>query len=43
LDEFEAVDAMESLVVDHEAHEDAVVVRVQGDVDSITVGELSSR
>jgi anti-sigma B factor antagonist len=33
---------MESLVVDHEAREDAVVVRVQGDVDSITVGELSS-
>jgi anti-anti-sigma factor len=30
-------------VVDHEAHEDAVVVRVQGDVDSITVGELSSQ
>jgi anti-sigma B factor antagonist len=34
---------MEVLVVDHEAREDAVVVRVQGDVDSITVGELSAR
>jgi anti-sigma B factor antagonist len=33
---------MEALVVDHEAREDAVVVRVQGDVDSITVAELSS-
>jgi anti-sigma B factor antagonist len=34
---------MESLVVDQEASEDAVLVRVQGDVDSITVGELSSQ
>ena len=34
---------MESLVVDQEAREDAVLVRVQGDVDSITVGELSSQ
>jgi anti-sigma B factor antagonist len=34
---------MESLVVDHEAREDAVLVRVQGDVDSITTGELSSQ
>lgn len=42
MDEFEAVDTMESLVVDHEAHEDAVVVHVRGDVDSITVDELSS-
>jgi anti-sigma B factor antagonist len=42
VDEFEAVDTMEALVVDHEARKDAVVVRVQGDVDSITVGELSS-
>src|ERR1700733_5455737 len=39
----EAVEAMESLVVDHEAREDAVIVRVQGDVDSITVGELTSQ
>jgi anti-anti-sigma factor len=34
---------MESLVVDQEAREDAVLVRVHGDVDSITVGELSSQ
>ncbi len=34
---------MEPLVVDQEAREDAVLVRVQGDVDSITVGELSSQ
>ncbi len=34
---------MESLVVDQEAREDAVLVRVQGDVDSITVGELRSQ
>jgi anti-sigma B factor antagonist len=34
---------MESLVVDQEAREGAVLVRVQGDVDSITVGELSSQ
>jgi anti-sigma B factor antagonist len=39
----EAVESVESLVVDHEAHEDAVIVRVQGDVDSITVGELTSQ
>ena len=34
---------MESLVVDQEASEDAVLVHVQGDVDSITVGQLSSQ
>ena len=34
---------MESLVVDQEARADAVLVRVQGDVDSITVGELNSQ
>lgn len=34
---------MESLVVDREVRADAVLVRVQGDVDSITVGELSSQ
>jgi anti-anti-sigma factor len=33
---------MESLVVDQEARVDAVLVRVQGDVDSISVGELNS-
>ena len=34
---------MESLVVDQEARADAVLVRVQGEVDSITVGELNSQ
>ena len=34
---------MESLTVDQEALADAVLVRVQGDVDSITVGELNSQ
>ena len=34
---------MESLVVDQESREDAVLVRVAGDVDSITVGELTSQ
>jgi anti-sigma B factor antagonist len=33
---------MEPLVVEREARQDAVVVRVRGDVDSITVGELNS-
>jgi anti-sigma B factor antagonist len=33
---------MEALAVEHEASEYAVVVRVEGDVDSITAGELSS-
>ncbi len=33
---------MELLAVEHEAHEDAVVVRVKGDVDSSTVDELRS-
>lgn len=31
------------MVVDREVRADAVLVRVQGDVDSITVGELSSQ
>ena len=31
------------LVVEEEAHEDAVVVRVKGDVDSSTVDELTAR
>ena len=34
---------MESLVVDQEALADAVLVRVQGDVDSISAGELNSQ
>jgi anti-anti-sigma factor len=34
---------MESLVVERKALEDAVLVRVQGDVDSISVGELNSQ
>jgi anti-anti-sigma factor len=38
---FKAVRAMESLTVDHEARADAVVVRVEGDVDSSTVDELT--
>ncbi len=33
---------MESLVVDCEERNDAVLVRVHGDVDSISVGELNS-
>lgn len=30
------------LAVEHEAHDDAVIVRVKGPVDSSTVGELSA-
>jgi anti-anti-sigma factor len=37
---FKAVKGMELLAVDHEAREDAVLVRVKGDVDSSTVGQL---
>ena len=33
---------MEALAVHHEAGEDAVLVRVEGDVDSSTVGELAA-
>ncbi len=33
---------MNLLAVEHEAHQDAVVVRVKGDVDSSTVGELTT-
>ncbi len=33
---------MELLAVDHEARDDAVLVRVEGDVDSSTVDELTS-
>jgi anti-sigma B factor antagonist len=33
---------MELLAVDHEAREDAVLVRVKGDVDSSTVDELTA-
>lgn len=33
---------MKLLAVEHEAHQDAVVVRVEGDVDSSTVGELAA-
>lgn len=29
-------------VVEHEAHEDAVLVRIKGDVDTSTAGELSA-
>jgi anti-sigma B factor antagonist len=36
------VGVMEPLVVEREARLDAVVVRVRGDVDSISVGELNS-
>jgi anti-sigma B factor antagonist len=43
VDTFEAVGIMESLVVDRQARDDAVLVRVHGDVDSISVGELSSQ
>jgi anti-sigma B factor antagonist len=39
---FEAVKGMELLAVDHEAREDAVLVRVTGDVDSSTVDQLTS-
>lgn len=38
---FKAVKGMELLAVDHEAREDAVLVRVKGDVDSSTVGQLT--
>jgi anti-sigma B factor antagonist len=38
---FEAVKDMELLAVDHEARDDAVVVRVKGDVDSSTVDQLT--
>jgi anti-sigma B factor antagonist len=34
---------MESLVIEREVSQDAVIVRVQGEVDSISVGELSSQ
>ena len=37
----EAVKGMELLAVDHEAREDFVLVRVQGDVDSSTVDLLT--
>lgn len=37
-----AVKGMELLAVDHEAREDAVLVRVKGDVDSSTVDELTA-
>jgi anti-sigma B factor antagonist len=40
-DLFEAVKDMELLAVDHEARDDAVVVRVKGDVDSSTVDQLT--
>lgn len=30
------------LAVEHEAHEDAIIVRAKGDVDSGTVGELAA-
>jgi anti-sigma B factor antagonist len=39
-DTFEAENAMEPLELDHEAGEDAIVVRVAGDVDSSTVDQL---
>src|SRR5690348_16379153 len=32
---------MDTLAVEHAANDDAIVVRVEGDVDSTTVGELS--
>lgn len=31
------------MAVEHEAHEDAVVVRIKGDVDSSTVDELTAQ
>ncbi|OBJ06376.1 STAS domain-containing protein [Mycobacterium sp. 1465703.0] len=33
---------MKLLAVEHEAHEDAVIVSVKGDIDSRTVGELAA-
>ncbi|OBB92509.1 STAS domain-containing protein [Mycobacterium sp. 852002-40037_SCH5390672] len=33
---------MKLLAVEHEAHEDVVIVSVKGDVDSRTVGELAA-
>lgn len=33
----------ELLAVEHEAHEDAVVVRIKGDVDSSTVDDLTAQ
>ncbi len=33
---------MKLLAVQHEAHDDAVIVSVKGDVDSSTVGELAA-
>lgn len=38
---FETVKGMDLLAVDHEARDDAVVVRVKGDVDSSTVDQLT--
>jgi anti-anti-sigma factor len=35
-------EGMQLLAVEHQAHQDAVVVRVEGDVDSRTVGELTA-
>jgi anti-sigma B factor antagonist len=40
-DLFETVKGMQLLAVDHEARDDAVVVRVKGDVDSSTVDQLT--
>ncbi len=37
-----AAKGMELLAVDHEAHEEAVVVRVKGDVDSSNVDQLTT-
>ena len=37
-----AAKGTELLAVEHEAHDDAVIVSVKGDVDSSTVGELAS-
>ena len=39
---FERRKGAELLAVDHEVHEDAIVVRVKGDVDSSTVDELTA-
>jgi anti-anti-sigma factor len=36
-----AAKGMNLLAVEHEDHEDAIIVRVKGDVDSGTVGELT--
>jgi anti-anti-sigma factor len=38
-----AAEGMKLLAVEHEAHDDAVIVRVKGDVDSSTVGELAAQ